>query len=197
MKQISVYMKEPKVTVLGPGVRYGLWVQGCHRNCPGCVAGGSHRMEEGTPVPVGALALEIALSGADGLTISGGEPFLQAEALGELIAKVRSIRPMGVIVYTGYTYEALQKMPEAASLLKQTDLLIDGEYIQELDDGKSLRGSSNQRAIPLTDRYRDEAAQYGSGPRTTEYFYHGSQVHQVGIPVGVSADQENSTGKRG
>lgn len=179
---IYVYMKEPSVTVLGPGNRYVLWVQGCNRRCKGCIATASHKMEEGTPIKIGALAMEIALSGADGLTISGGEPFLQAGALAKMIEEIHKIRPMGVIVYTGNQYEDLLNDSAAIQLLNKTDLLIDGEYIKELDDGKSLRGSSNQRAIALTEIYKEYTAEYGSGDRKNEQFYHGMEVHEVGIP---------------
>lgn len=182
MDEISYHMKEPAVHVLGPGCRYVLWVQGCHKNCPGCVAAGSHDFNKGKLIKVGALAWEIALSGADGLTISGGEPFLQPGALAELVRQVRDLKDMGVIVFTGYRYEELLRSPDAAALLNEIDLLIDGEYIRELDDGKGLRGSSNQRVIPLTDRYREVAAQYGDLPRRQEVFLHGFEFHEVGLP---------------
>lgn len=179
---IYYHMKEPAVTVLGPGSRYCLWVQGCPRSCPGCIAATTHRLEDGKQIEIGALSWEIALSHADGLTISGGEPFLQAPALAELIRLVRQIRPMGVIVYTGYLYEELLQMPQAADLLAQTDLLIDGPYIQELDDHKGLRGSSNQRVIPLTDLYRSVAQNYPDIPRTQQFFAHSNELHAVGLP---------------
>lgn len=181
-KNIYVYMKEPEVHVLGPGTRYVLWVQGCTRNCPGCIAGNAHDIMAGTPISVDALALEIALSSADGLTISVGEPFLQAEALSEMIVKIQKKRKMGVIVYTGYTYEELGDIPDASKLLGHIDLLIDGRYIRELDDGRSLRGSSNQRVIPLTDLYIDAVSEYGIEGRKRECFYHGIHVHEIGIP---------------
>ena len=89
---------------------------------------------------------------------------------------------MGVIVYTGYLYEELLKVPENQELLSNIDLLIDGPYIKELDDGKSLRGSSNQRVILLTDFYADAVCEYGTKERKTENFYHGIYVHEIGIP---------------
>ncbi len=184
MATIFYHMKEPAVRVLGPGVRYVLWTHGCERNCPGCVVGGAQRVEDGKPIDSDALAWEIALSGAEGLTISGGEPFLQADALAKLVRSVRKIRPMGVIVYTGFLYEDLLKRPDAAGLLEQTDLLIDGEYIRELDDHKGLRGSSNQRVIPLTETYREIADTYSTQPRQQEIFPHGSEIHEVGLPGG-------------
>lgn len=179
--KLSVHMREPAVRTLGPGVRYALWVQGCPRRCPGCVAPEAQALDGGTALETGALAWEILLSGAEGLTISGGEPFLQAEALAELIRTVRRKRDLGVIVYTGYRYEELLADPAARALLEETDLLIDGPYVKELDDGKSLRGSSNQRVIPLTERYRGELSLYGRPERPTEAFAHGAEVHYVGV----------------
>lgn len=179
--KLSVHMREPAVRTLGPGVRYALWVQGCPRRCPGCVAPEAQALDGGTELETGALAWEILLSGAEGLTISGGEPFLQAEALAELIRTVRRKRDLGVIVYTGYRYEELLADPAARALLEETDLLIDGPYVKELDDGKSLRGSSNQRVIPLTERYREELSLYGRPERPTEAFAHGAEVHYVGV----------------
>lgn len=192
MNKIYVYMKEAAVRVLGPGVRYVLWVQGCHKRCPGCIASNSHDMKEGTPIHGGALALEIALSDAQGLTISGGEPFLQADALADMIDEIHKIRPMGVIVYTGYTYEELLQNPSAERLLKRIDLLIDGEYIEEKNSGKGLYGSSNQRAIALTSLYEKEATVYAEMPRETEIFRHGREFHEVGIPKNKKKEGEQA-----
>lgn len=146
-------------------------------------------MEEGSSISVRALAWEIALSGAEGLTISGGEPFLQAPALAELIRLVRKQQDMGVIVYTGYRYEELPAMPGGGDLLAQIDLLIDGEYIQALDDHRGLRGSANQRVIPLTERYQNLTKTYHTQPRRQEVFVHGPEVHETGLPGGGIADK--------
>lgn len=186
---LYLHMRERAVTTLGPGTRYAVWVAGCNRNCPGCIAPDSHDMTRGTPVEAEALAWEIMLSGAEGLTISGGEPFLQAPALAQMVRTVRRRRDMGVIVYTGFTYEQLCRMPEARELLEQTDLLIDGPYIQELDDGLSLRGSSNQRVIPLTGRYREALSYYGTGKREQEIFHHAGATHYVGIPTNSAYEE--------
>lgn len=134
---------------LGPGKRFALWVQGCKRNCKGCIAPSLRDMDGGEVMKISDLAKRIISSGAD-LTISGGEPYLQSEALCVLIDTVRTSRPQtGVICYTGNTYEDISSDP----LTSRVDLLIDGEYIEELDDGRPMRGSSNQRLIFLTDRY--------------------------------------------
>ena len=133
---------------------------------------------------VGALAWEIIPSSVEGITISGGEPFLQAGALAELIRAVKRHRDIGVIVYTGFLYEELGTQECANELLELCDLIIDGPYIKELDDGKALRGSSNQRVIPLTDRYKEYLCLYGNGDRQTDIQVIPSHVmHNLGIPT--------------
>jgi anaerobic ribonucleoside-triphosphate reductase activating protein len=116
----------------------------------------------------------------EGVTVSGGEPFLQAEALGAMLHRVRAERPaLGVIVYTGYRYEELLAEPAAMPLLRETDLLIDGAYVRELDDGRGMRGSSNQRLLHLTDRYRDTPLPES---RKTELRLEGGTMRMIGIP---------------
>ena len=181
-KYIYVHAKEHCVSTLGPGERFVLWTAGCGRKCPGCTTPESWDMYAGRKISVDELRMEIAASGRNGLTISGGEPFLQAEALAELVQGVRRFRDVGVIVYTGYSYEELTEMPGAAGLLAETDLLIDGPYVRELDDGRSLRGSSNQRVLPLTDRYASVLGLYGAEGRRREVFNYPSGVFEVGIP---------------
>ena len=120
--KLYLHMRENGVTALGPGTRFGVWVAGCNRNCPGCIAQSTHDMKSGDPIDTGALAWEIITSNADGITVSGGEPFLQAEALAEMLRIVRGKRDMGVIVYTGYTLEELAAVPHADELLAQPAL---------------------------------------------------------------------------
>ena len=130
------------------------------------------------------LAQEILASDSQGITVSGGEPFLQAEPLVDLLLQVKSKRDVGVIIYTGNTYEDLLSSEDNSvqRLLSLCDLLVDGEYKEEMNDGKNLRGSSNQRALPLTDRYRTDASDYGTKERQVEFFVHEGVMRMVGIP---------------
>ena len=188
---INMRQSHVKPNILGPFERYCLWVSGCNRQCPGCISPESHDMYAGTPMDTGALAWEIISSGTEGITISGGEPFLQAEALYKLLQTVRRHRDMGVIIYTGFMFEELQKLNYGPELLSLCDLVIDGPYIQELDDSKSLRGSSNQRVIPLTDRYKPYLNLYGTGLRQVQIFRDLPQeIHRVGIPT--ASDYSNT-----
>ena len=174
------------IHVLGPGTRFVVWVQGCLQRCPGCIAPDARPLDGGRIETVDSLA-EIILSVPDleGLTLSGGEPFLQAEALARLVRTVRATRDLGVIVYTGYLLEDLRAgcLPHADELLAVTDLLIDGPYIDELNDNAALRGSSNQRIIQLTERYREVLSMYGKpGARDTELLYTENGLFVAGIP---------------
>lgn len=175
------------IRVLGPGDRYVIWVQGCKQRCEGCVAPDAQPLEGGREIPVQALAEEIlAQEHTDGLTISGGEPFLQAEALTALLEAVHARRDLGVIMYTGYLLEALRagELPYARELLGHVDLLIDGPYVQALNDNGALRGSSNQRIIALTDRYVNDVGLYGEpGKRDTQLIVADDGFFLAGVPT--------------
>ena len=184
-RMLRIYQREQDILSLGPGKRYCLWVQGCNRHCHGCISPLSQDLNGGYLMSPRAVAMEIALSAAEGVTISGGEPFLQSTELAEMLTdlKIMTGRETGVIIYTGYLLEELQKMEEAQPLLAMTDLLIDGPYIQELDDGKALRGSSNQGIHYLTPRYdRPEIRDmYGADRRVVQTIRHGFGITRVGV----------------
>jgi anaerobic ribonucleoside-triphosphate reductase activating protein len=115
----------------------------------------------------------------EGITISGGEPFLQENALASLVEFVKSKRDIGVIIYTGMKYTDVAK----TRLIQCCDLLIDGEYIEELNDGKSLRGSSNQNVIPITGRYRTLVEDiYNQQGRKVEFIVRDGHMDMIGIP---------------
>ena len=185
MKKLIISDKATHVTTLGPGKRFVVWVQGCRKKCKGCTSPELQSFDGGTEISPGALAVIAAYSGNDGITLSGGEPFEQAGALAELLSELKKLNPsMDVIVYTGYKYEDLLAENDADknALISMTDLLIDGEYIQSLDDGLSLRGSSNQRVIPLTDRLKDKTDLYGKPGRKMQLFEISDYIKYAGIP---------------
>jgi anaerobic ribonucleoside-triphosphate reductase activating protein len=152
---LRVAETHPACEVLGPGTRFVVWVQGCPMRCPDCVspqwlpAGGGHL------VPVARLAEQVADQATDGLTLSGGEPFAQAEALAALVAQVRARRDMSVLSYTGYPLGWLRGHGTAAQrrLLGQLDIVIDGPYVRRLHADLRWRGSANQRVHLLTLRH--------------------------------------------
>ena len=94
-----------------------------------------------------------ASSKIEGITISGGEPMEQADALGSLLHRVRFETSLSVVVFSGYTLKQIEKMERGAMLLNHIDALIDGPYIERCRSAQDLKGSSNQRLHLLTDRY--------------------------------------------
>lgn len=135
----------------GPGFRLAVFTQGCPHNCPGCHNPQTHNFEAGTWMDVSEI-VRIAAENPllDGITLSGGEPFCQAEACAEIAKAAKSFN-LTVWSYTGYTFEQLLSgNPEFRTLLEQIDVLVDGPFIMEkrtLD--MRFRGSSNQRLIDV------------------------------------------------
>lgn len=146
---------EPRSFVAGPGIRAMVWVAGCHRRCPGCSQPEFFGFDVGQEVPVAELWKRIrSIADIDGITFSGGEPFEQARPLAAL-AKLAHMHGKTVVSYTGYRLEALQADRQRfGPLLDEVDLLIDGEFREELTGNYRWRGSANQRLICLTDRIR-------------------------------------------
>lgn len=143
---------------LGPGTRVVVWLQGCCFRCPGCIAPEMLAFRGGVPTPVEALAEQIImLNGIDGVTFSGGEPFMQAPALANLIDQIRARRDLSFMSYSGFTLNEIQARGEQGQLdlLSRLDLLVDGRFRR--DDHATLlwRGSQNQQIHFLSERHAD------------------------------------------
>lgn len=167
---------------LGPGLRYVIWVQGCPFRCPNCETPEGQSFEPKALININDLANDIiSRKEIEGITISGGEPFEQADALVALLTKIRLSRPeLTVISYTGYKYEQLTS-DSAKAYLAELDLLIEGSYIHELNDNKGIRGSSNQRLIFLTERLRSEEQNLAEGKRKLEIIFQGTSYTVIGL----------------
>jgi anaerobic ribonucleoside-triphosphate reductase activating protein len=153
---IAVAATHPSCTVLGPGRRFVVWVQGCPFRCRGCVSPQWLPFDGGASRPVDELAAEIAAAGVDGLTLSGGEPFAQAPALVGLVHAVRDLAPdLDLLVYTGYRLATLARhgSAEQRALLAATDILVDGRYVEALHGDLLWRASGNQRIHFPTGRW--------------------------------------------
>lgn len=142
----------------GPGLRFTVFTQGCPHRCPGCHNPETHDPSGGREVTVAELAERMASNPATrGLTLSGGDPFLQAAECAQL-ARLAHRQGRDVWVYTGYIYEDLITIgnQDWLALLAETDVLVDGPFVEGLKSYAALfRGSSNQRLIDL-DRTRRE-----------------------------------------
>lgn len=138
----------------GPGTRAVIWAQGCSLGCPGCFNPQTQAFSGGEGVAVEELFQRIVRldSAIEGLTLSGGEPFQQREAVAALLAGIRRATNLSVIVFTGYTWEEGQAMPQAGALLAGVDVLIAGRYVADERVARGLRGSANKTVHLLTDR---------------------------------------------
>ena len=138
----------------GPGFRFAVFTQGCEHHCEGCHNPQTHDPNGGTEFEVSQLIREMVKNPlTDGLTLSGGEPFLQALPCSELAEAARAAW-LNIWTYTGFTFEELLELGATQSailrLLQATDVLVDGRF--ELA-GRSLelvwRGSRNQRVLDV------------------------------------------------
>ena len=181
---LNIAAVSARTHALGPGTRAVIWVQGCPLNCPGCLA------PQWIPfVPaLSRTPLEILdqldLESIGGLTFSGGEPMEQAAGLAALVRLARQKKDLDLICFTGYRYERLLKNPPNAGvseLLREVDVLIDGPFIQSLNDSVGLRGSSNQRIIHLTSRLREYDLE--SSARKVEITVTDGELAFIGIPT--------------
>ena len=176
----------PSCQTLGPGVRGVIWVSGCSRRCPGCVAEPLQVPEAGEEVPLEQIVDQVcSWPDIEGLTFSGGEPFLQASSLAALCHEVRQTRDLSIMCYSGFTFEELQSAPEQGiqDLLGCLDILVDGPFEQERQRGLLWRGSENQRVHFLTDRYRHLSdAVDGSAAGVEVHVSRTGRVFWAGVP---------------
>jgi anaerobic ribonucleoside-triphosphate reductase activating protein len=138
----------------GPGIRYAVFVQGCPHNCEGCHNPNSHDVNGGYWEDTDNIIETVKKNPLlDGVTLSGGEPFMQARECAE-IAKKAHETGLNVVTYTGFTFEEiLNKANDEnnfSELLENTDILVDGRFVLELKSiDLNFKGSSNQRLIDV------------------------------------------------
>lgn len=133
----------------GPGLRFTVFTQGCQHKCPGCHNPETHDREGGYVVDTAEIIDQIKKNPLlDGVTLSGGEPFLQPSACWEIAEAARSMG-LNVWAYTGFVYEKMTS-PGAMLLLQNVDVLVDGPFIKDQRSLElSFRGSKNQRLIDV------------------------------------------------
>ncbi len=139
-------------TVDGPGLRYVIFTQGCPHKCEGCHNPSTHDASAGKLIKLDTLVEKINKDPLiSGITLSGGEPFLQAKKLSKLLDRIDR-KKLDVMAYTGFEYEKLIELSNENNgfkeLIGKLDLLIDGKFDKtKKDELLMFRGSSNQRVI--------------------------------------------------
>ncbi len=182
---INVHSIIPCSRVNGPGKRLVVFFQGCIRKCLGCFNPGTHSFKKNQLFSAEDIFQNFLQPDIEGITVSGGEPFLQAEGLLQLLKTAKEKYGLSTVVYTGFSYEELLcrkliKEKETMVILRQAqddnkgamepchselvellsnhiDVLIDGPYKDEMKEPTLLaRGSANQRILFFSDRYQEE-----------------------------------------
>lgn len=185
--KISLSRVHYPVTTLGPGRRLGLWLQGCSIRCSGCIS--SDTWAARAPDLEVTELLECVqpwLLECDGVTVSGGEPFEQPEALGELLRALRQSKDTNILVYSGRPLEEIRTL----SLIQEglIDCLISEPFDARAPQTKYLRGSDNQRMTLLTPRGQDvfgclDRETTAADRRLDVMFDAGGAVWLAGIPL--------------
>lgn len=186
MKHLNLAEICPSTKNLGPGNRFVLWVQGCCFRCPGCTSPDWIPQKQANLAdPIALAKFILSLPNIDGVTISGGEPTLQAGALAEMCEYLRSNRPdISIVSYSGFTLRQLQEKgdKDVDRYLSLIDVLIDGQYVEALNDNKGFRGSSNQVVHFLSDWHRGEEWLFTQRSRDTELHLRNGSALMVGVP---------------
>ncbi len=174
------------ITTLGPGRRLGIWFQGCTIHCPGCISadtwGPGHRR-----ISLQQLLADVQpwLDEAEGITLSGGEPFDQFDVLLQLLTELRRLSRADILVFSGYSLEQLEpKLRQANGLI---DALISDPYQQQSSQSMALRGSDNQRLSLLTELGQARLAGYERPLEPTDkaldlMFDEDGSIWMAGIP---------------
>lgn len=171
---------------LGPGNRLAIWTNGCNKRCQGCVSKNLQIIDERTNTDIIATLNEYRLDNVDGVTISGGEPFIQAKELKAVIEFLLEKNINDILIYSGYTYEELldAKDDNINYILDNIAVLIDGEYIDYLNDNTSnIKGSTNQKMHIFNKEYEKKYIDYIKVERELEVFYVANLKIGVGIPT--------------
>lgn len=207
--KISVNKAHFPVTVLGPGRRIGIWLQGCSIRCKGCISQDTWERNPGQELPVASLVAwsRNATGGKfDGVTISGGEPFDQPEALLALLEALIQWRSgdgpdFDILCYSGYPLVSLKN--RHGELLGKLDAIIPEPYVDKLPLTHLWRGSANQRLVVLSDRGRQRYSTFVEAPaddlgKRIQATVSGNRVFYIGIPArGDMSALEKACAERG
>lgn len=154
--RLKIHHFLPHSRANGPGERAVLWVQGCTLGCTGCYNPLTHPPQGGQWMDIDAIMDSLRSLGRsiEGLTVSGGEPFQQPGALLALFQRVRAETSLSVLVFSGFTLEEIQRIPEGPDILEHIDVLIAGRYLDSQRLARGLLGSANKIFHFFTPRYR-------------------------------------------
>ena len=172
------------VLTLGYGNRLGIWFQGCEKHCRNCISPEFRSKEDGEILHLAEIKkiIRCDCGKIDGLTISGGEPFDQPEGLMLLVEWFAEEFNDDILIFTGYTLDELyeKKSSTIKRILNTISVLVDGEYMEELNSGIGLRGSTNQKIYVW--KNRDKYTDLEKYNRNIQCVFLRNRIWMIGIP---------------
>jgi anaerobic ribonucleoside-triphosphate reductase activating protein len=187
--QVRLSRVHHPVTSLGWGSRIGIWFQGCSLHCPGCISRDTWEHEAGFATTVTAVVDHVAqvatAEPVDGVTISGGEPFEQPEALAELAAGLAGwregqAREVDLLSYSGLRQGELHQAH--GRILAHLDAVVCERFELKAGEGDALRGSANQNVVLLTELGRQRYGQPRGPAGQLQVSVEDGRVWMIGIP---------------
>jgi anaerobic ribonucleoside-triphosphate reductase activating protein len=174
------------VLTLGPGIRIGIWFQGCSIRCKGCISKHTWEFDKKYQKTIAQVIDQInyysEIYNTKSITISGGEPFDQSLSLYILLKKLKKSKFNDILLYSGYKFNYLQK--NYGDILKYIDVLIDGPFIESKKTNKIYKGSNNQRMYilnkSLSPIYQEYKKQLKN--KKLQLITKDNEIYLIGIP---------------
>jgi anaerobic ribonucleoside-triphosphate reductase activating protein len=191
------------ISVLGPGRRAAVWVQGCNLACVGCASVDTWDPMDGFERSPGQVLADLTRLIEDfdltGLTVTGGEPFQQPDAVAEVIEGIRAHdNSVDVLVFTGYAESAARR--RSPKLFAAADAVIAGRYEQDLPATNKLLATSNQALVINNEKVRPEFDAWLQDGDTTrlQISVNEDEMFLVGLPAPGDLDRlRQSLAQRG
>lgn len=167
--------------VLGPKKRVGIWFEGCDFGCEGCISQHTWRQKEQNRRTILEVVDEVCEFDTKRVTITGGEPFQQPQALFKLLQELRGRGVNDILIYSGYEFAYLKN--HFKDIIELVDAIVDGKFDKDKESQEIYRGSANQQLYILNSELEPLYEAYKtSTKRELQIVDRNQQVYLLGIP---------------
>lgn len=187
MTHLQVSRVHAPITTLGPGRRLGIWFQGCSIGCAGCISRDTWAVSGGASVSVSEVMnyfeSKVDALSLTGVTISGGEPFEQPDALLELLGSLREVRSkneIDILCYSGFPLKRIKR--QFFDQMRLIDALIPEPFIGRREETARWRGSANQPLVLISDLAHQRYTTAAKGADAMQVVVADQNVWMVGVP---------------